>query len=110
MAKIYYNSDTDLKVLSNEVIAVLGYGSQGHAQAQNMKDSGLNVIIGLPKTSKSFEQAKKDGFEVYTPDEACKKATIIQVLTPDTIQSKLYDEVIKPNLTNGKALVFSHGF
>ena len=110
MAKIYYNSDTDLKVLSNEVIAVLGYGSQGHAQAQNMKDSGLNVIIGLPKTSKSFEQAKNDGFEVYTPDKACKKATIIQVLTPDTIQAKLYDEVIKPNLTTGKALVFSHGF
>ena len=110
MAKVYYDKECDLSVLKKEVIAVIGYGSQGHAQAQNMKDSGLNVIIGLREDSSSAKQAKKDGFKVYTPKEAAAKATIIQILAPDTIQAQIYEEDIKPNLTEGKALVFSHGF
>ncbi|MDH5717029.1 MAG: ketol-acid reductoisomerase [Spirochaetia bacterium] len=110
MANLYYDEDCNLDILKNDTIAVIGYGSQGHAQAQNMKDSGLNVIIGLRSSSESVEQAKKDGFEVYDPSDAAQKATIIQILAPDTVQSKLFEEAIKPNLTAGKALVFSHGF
>ncbi len=110
MAKIYYDSDCDISVLKNSTIAVLGFGSQGHAQAQNMRDSGLNVIIGLPSHSKSIEKAKEIGFEVLSPFDACKKAEIIQVLTPDQTQKQLYEESIFPNLSDGKALVFSHGF
>jgi ketol-acid reductoisomerase len=110
MAKIYYDDACDLGVLKGKTIAVLGYGSQGHAQAQNMRDSGLNVIIGLRSDSKSFSQAKEVGFEVLPPFEACKRADIIQVLTPDQTQKALYDESIAPNLQAGKALVFSHGF
>ncbi len=110
MAKIYYEDSCNLDVLKNSVIAVLGYGSQGHAQAQNMRDSGLNVIIGLKPDSRSYAKAKEDGFEVFHPTEACKKADIIQVLTPDQTQLELYKESIEPNLKDGKALVFSHGF
>ncbi|MDH5721546.1 MAG: ketol-acid reductoisomerase [Spirochaetia bacterium] len=110
MANLYYDENCNLDTLKDDVIAVIGYGSQGHAQAQNMKDSGLNVIIGLRSSSSSVEQAKKDGFEVYEPAEAAKKATIIQILAPDTVQAKLFENDIKPNLTAGKALVFSHGF
>lgn len=110
MAKIYYDDSCDLNVLKGLTIAVLGYGSQGHAQAQNMRDSGLNVIIGLKPDSRSVEKAKEDGFEVLHPTDACKKADIIQVLTPDQTQLALYKESIEPNLTQGKALVFSHGF
>ena len=110
MANLYYDDSCDLSVLKEDTIAVIGYGSQGHAQAQNMKDSGLNVIIGLRSDSKSKEQAEKDGFEVLDPAEAAKKATIIQILAPDTIQAKIYEASIKPNLADGKALVFSHGF
>lgn len=110
MAKIYYDDACDLGVLKGKTIAVLGYGSQGHAQAQNMRDSGLNVIIGLRPDSKAVPQAKEVGFEVLSPAEACKKADIIQVLTPDQTQKQLYEESIQPHLTEGKALVFSHGF
>lgn len=110
MAKIYYDDSCDIQELQNTTIAVLGYGSQGHAQAQNMRDSGLHVIIGLPEQSKSRQKAMEDGFEVYEPYVACEKAEIIQVLTPDQTQKQLYDEVIAPNLKEGKALVFSHGF
>jgi len=110
MAKLFYDEDCDLNVLKGSTVAVIGYGSQGHAQAQNMKDSGLNVIIGLRSGSSSVEQAKKDGFEVYEPAEAVKKADIVQVLAPDTVQKKIYDNDIAPNLKKGGALVFSHGF
>lgn len=110
MAKIYYDDSTNISILKDSVIAVLGYGSQGHAQAQNMRDSGLNIIIGLPENSKSIQKAKEDGFDVLIPYEACKKADIIQVLTPDQTQLQLYQESILPNLKEGKALVFSHGF
>ena len=110
MAKLYYDKQCDLSVLKKETVAVIGYGSQGHAQAQNMKDSGLNVIIGLRAGSASAKQAKKDGFKVYSPSDAAKNATIIQILAPDTVQAELYENEIKPHLTKGKALVFSHGF
>ena len=110
MAKVYYDSDADIGLLKESTIAVLGYGSQGHAQAQNMKDSGLTVIIGLRPESKSCSQAKEDGFEVFSPQEAAAQAEIIQVLAPDTVQAQIYEEAIQPNLGAGKALVFSHGF
>ncbi|TGN06979.1 ketol-acid reductoisomerase [Leptospira ilyithenensis] len=110
MANIYYDDSCDLNILKGKTIAVIGYGSQGHAQAQNMKDSGLKVIIGLRDGSKSIAEAKEAGFEVYSVSEAAKKADIIQILAPDTIQAEMYKSEIEPNLTEGKALVFSHGF
>ncbi len=110
MANVYYDDSCNLSLLKDKTIAVLGYGSQGHAQAQNMRDSGLKVIIGLRPGSKSEPIAKQDGFEVYSPSDACAKADIIQILAPDTQQAKIYEEAIKPNLKPGKALVFSHGF
>jgi ketol-acid reductoisomerase len=110
MAQLYYDDSCDLNTLKGKTIAVIGYGSQGHAQAQNMKDSGLKVIIGLKDGSKSAAQAKQDGFEVYNVAEASKKADIIQILAPDTIQADMYEKDIKPGLSAGKALVFSHGF
>jgi ketol-acid reductoisomerase len=110
MAKIYYDSDCDLSILKDKTIAVLGYGSQGHAQAQNMRDTGLKVIIGLRSDSRNVATAKEDGFEVFSPGDACAKADIIQVLAPDQTQGQIYEESIKPHLTAGKALVFSHGF
>ncbi|MCL0032680.1 ketol-acid reductoisomerase [Peptococcaceae bacterium] len=110
MAKIFYDQDADLNVLKDKTIAVLGYGSQGHAQALNLKDSGLNVIIGLKKGSKSWKKAEDAGFEVLTVSEASAKADIIQVLLPDEIQRNVYEQEIKEHLTSGKALMFSHGF
>ncbi|MCZ8343605.1 MAG: ketol-acid reductoisomerase [Leptospira sp.] len=110
MANIYYDDSCDLNILKGKTIAVIGYGSQGHAQAQNMKDSGLKVIIGLRDGSKSVAEAKEAGFEVYNVAEAAKKADIIQVLAPDTIQAEMYKNDIEPHLSEGKALVFSHGF
>lgn len=110
MANIYYDDSCDLNLLKGKTIAVIGYGSQGHAQAQNMKDSGLKVIIGLRDGSKSVKEAKEAGFEVFSVAEAAKKADIIQILAPDTIQADMYKADIEPNLSEGKALVFSHGF
>ena len=110
MAQLFYDADCDLGVLQGKTIAVIGYGSQGHAQAQNMKDSGLKVIIGLKEGSKSIKDAKEAGFEVYTIAEAAKKADIIQILAPDTVQAATYEKDIQPNLQAGNAIVFSHGF
>jgi len=110
MVETFYEKDADLGLLKDKTIAVLGYGSQGHAQAQNLKDSGLKVIIGLKKDSKSKETAQKDGFEVYETSEAVKKGDIIQVLIPDEVQSEVYKKDIEPNLEEGNALGFSHGF
>lgn len=110
MAKMYYEVDANLELLKGKVIAVMGYGSQGHAQAQNLKDSGLNVVIGLRPGSARTERAKAAGFEVMTVEEAAKRADVIQILLPDETQSKVYNEEIKQHLTSGKALVFSHGF
>ena len=107
--KMYYENDADLNVLKGKTIAIIGYGSQGHAQAQNLRDSGLNVIIGL-RPGKSWDQAAEDGFEVFTVDEAARHADVVQILMPDEVQAKVYREQIAPNLKKGGALMFSHGF
>lgn len=110
MAVMYYDKDADLQVLADQVIAVVGYGSQGHAQAQNLRDSGLNVIVANRKGSANYQQAIKDGFEPVSAAEAAAKADVIQLLVPDEVAAKVYKEEILPNLSAGKALVFSHGF
>src|SRR5437762_10875041 len=110
MPKVYTDKDADLKVLANKTCAVLGFGSQGHAHALNLKESGVKVIIGLYEGSKSAAVAKDKGFEVYETGEAVKKADVIFVALPDTKQAKAYLTSIKPNLTKGKTLLFSHGF
>ncbi len=109
MAKVYYDEDASLEHLQGKTVAILGYGSQGHAHALNLRDSGVNVIIGL-RPGKSFEKAKADNFEVLSPAEAAKKADIIMFLLPDPIQKKVYEEAVKPNLSEGKAIAFAHGF
>jgi ketol-acid reductoisomerase len=109
-AKIYSDKDADLNTLKNKTVAVIGFGSQGHAHALNLKESGVKVIIGLYKGSKSIEAAKKFGFKVMTTAEAVKAADIIFVATPDLAIADVYKNDIKPNLTKGKALLFSHGF
>jgi len=108
--KVYYDSDADLGVLKGKTIAILGYGSQGHAQAQNLKESGVNVIVGELKGTKNYDLAVEHGFKPMTASEAASKAEIIQILLPDEIQKKVYEADILPNLKAGKSLVFSHGF
>lgn len=110
MAKMFYESDADLSLLKDKVIAVIGYGSQGHAQAQNLKDSGLDVIVGLRESSRSWTKAEEDGLTVLTVAEAAREADIIQILTPDETQADLYKREIAPYLEPGNALCFSHGF
>lgn len=110
MTQIYYDADADLQVLQGKTIAVMGYGSQGHAQALNLKDSGLDVIVGLRKGSKSWEKAEQNGLKVMTVAEAAAAADIIQVLLPDEKQAEVYENEIVSSLTEGKTLMFSHGF
>ena len=111
MVKVFHDQDADLSVLQGKKIAVLGYGSQGHAQAQNLKDSGMDVIVGLARgIDDSWEKAEAAGMTVMTVAEAAEKGDLIQVLLPDEIQSKVYTAEIAPYLTEGKALMFSHGF
>lgn len=110
MSKIYYQEDCNLANLQGKTIAVIGYGSQGHAHALNAKDSGCNVIIGLYEGSKSWEKAEKAGFKVYTVAEATKIADIIVILINDEHQAKMYKDHIEPNLSAGKMLMFAHGF
>lgn len=110
MAKMYYDSDANLELLAGKVIAVMGYGSQGHAQAQNLKDSGLQVVVGLRPGSRRWKQAEAAGLEVATVAEAAAKAEVIVMLLPDEKQAEVYETQIKPYMTTGKALVFSHGF
>ncbi len=109
-AKIYYQDDCNLAALDGKTIAVIGYGSQGHAHALNAKESGCNVIIGLYEGSKSWKRAEEQGFEVYTAAEAAKKADIIMILINDELQAKMYKESIAPNLEAGNMLMFAHGF
>jgi ketol-acid reductoisomerase len=109
MLKKYYESDADLSVLKGKKIAVIGYGSQGRGQSLNLRDSGLDVIIGLRK-GKSWEAAVKDGMPVMTVAEAAKKADIIQILLPDELQAAVYKNEIMPYLSENKVLMFSHGF
>jgi len=110
MANIYYDEDASLDYLKDKTVAIIGYGSQGHAHALNLRDSGIKVIIGLLAGSRSIEKAKAEGFEVYSPDEAAKKADVIMILTPDTVQPALYQSAILPNFDEGNALAFAHGF
>ena len=110
MVKMYYDNDADLSVLQGKNIAVLGYGSQGHAQAQNLHDSGLNVIVGLRKGSRNWSNAEAAGLKVMTVAEACQAADLIQILLPDEIQAEVYQKEILPYLKEGDCLVFSHGF
>ncbi len=110
MAKIYYQQDCNLSLLDGKTVAVIGYGSQGHAHALNMKDSGVHVVIGLYEGSKSWAKAEAAGFEVYTAAEAAKRADIIMILINDEKQKKMYEESIAPNLQPGNMLMFAHGF
>ena len=110
MAKMYYDNDADLGVLANKTILIIGYGSQGHAQAQNLRDSGLNVIVAeLPGTD-NYRLAESHNFKPVSAKEGAEKADIIQILTQDHIQAKLYKEDVAPFMKSGKTLVFSHGF
>ena len=109
-AKIYYQDDCNLAALDGKTIAVIGYGSQGHAHALNAKESGCHVIIGLYEGSKSWKRAEEQGFEVYTAAEAAKKADIIMIIINDELQAKMYKESIEPNLEAGNMLMFAHGF
>jgi ketol-acid reductoisomerase len=110
MAIMFYDKDADLSIIRQRKVAILGYGSQGHAHALNLKDSGVDVRVGLPEASSSRSKAKAAGVVVGEPSGVCAWADVIMVLTPDTSQAQLYTESIAPNLTPGKALLFAHGF
>lgn len=118
MAKVYYDKDADLKILKDKTICIIGYGSQGHAHALNLKESGCKVIIGYPdadkkdvqKKSKTLQAALKDGFKVLHTPKAVQSAQIIMILAPDESQPKLYHEYVEPNLKKGDMLLFAHGF
>jgi ketol-acid reductoisomerase len=110
MTTIYYNNDANLDLLKNKVVGIIGYGSQGHAHALNLKDSGQNVLIGLYKGSRSWEKAVSDGLEVTLVDELVQSTDIIMMLLPDHSMSKVYNQSIKPHLSTEKTLMFAHGF
>ena len=110
MATIYYDKDADLSLIQSRKVAVIGYGSQGHAHALNLKDSGVTVAVGLPETSRSRAKATAAGLTVKTVADAAAWADVIMVLVPDTTQASLYRDAIAPNLTDGKTLMFAHGF
>lgn len=109
MVQVYYEDSVKENALQGKVIAIIGYGSQGHAHAQNLRDNGNQVIIGI-REGKSAQKAREDGFEVYEVAEATKKADVVMILAPDEIQGNLYENEIKPNLEAGNALAFAHGF
>ena len=110
MAEIFYDKDADLAIIQGKKVAVIGFGSQGHAHSLNLKDSGVDVVVGLKEGSKSKAKAEEQGLKVLTPSEAAAWADVIVVLAPDPKQRDLYTESIEPNLKEGKALVFGHGF
>ncbi|GIK64019.1 MAG: ketol-acid reductoisomerase (NADP(+)) [Chloroflexota bacterium] len=110
MATIYYDKDADLKRLEGKTVAIIGYGSQGHAHALNLRDSGVKVVVGLHEGSKSRAKAQADGLTVLTVAEAAKQGDVVMILIPDTIQADIYNKEIAPNLKAGKTLMFAHGF
>jgi ketol-acid reductoisomerase len=110
MANLYYDKDANLSLIQGKKVAIIGYGSQGHAHALNLRDSGVSVCVGLPANSPSRAKAEKDGVTVKPPAEAAAWADVIMILAPDTRQPKLYKESIEPHLTAGKTLMFAHGF
>jgi ketol-acid reductoisomerase len=110
MAKTFHENDADLKLIKGKKVAIIGYGSQGHAHALNLKESGVEVRVGLPATSKSRSKAENDGLKVEDVATAAKWADVIMLLTPDTSQARIYDQELKPGLTAGKTLMFAHGF
>lgn len=110
MARMYYDTDANLDLLAQKTIAIIGYGSQGHAHALNLKDSGMNAIVGLYPGSKSAEKALAAGIPVHSVSDAAKNADFIMILLPDEVQKSVYKEEIEPNLTAGKVLAFAHGF
>ncbi|GAA4178770.1 ketol-acid reductoisomerase [Gryllotalpicola koreensis] len=110
MAEIYYDNDADLSIIQGKKVAVIGYGSQGHAHAQNLRDSGVEVVIGLREGSKSIQKAQEAGFEVKSNAEAAEWADVIVILAPDQVQRHLYADDIAPHLAAGKVLLFGHGF
>jgi ketol-acid reductoisomerase len=101
MAKMYYDSDCNLGLLKGKTVAIIGYGSQGHAHAQNLNNSGVNVIVGLTPTSEKRQQVEKDGLKVYDTAEAAKLADIIMILVPDQVQADVYEASIKPYMSEG---------
>src|ERR1700709_2233797 len=105
-ARMFYDDDADLSLIQNRTVAVLGYGSQGHAHALSLRDSGVDVRVGLPEGSKSREKAEGAGLRVLTPAAAAAEADVIMILAPDTVQRKLYEADVAPNLKDGDALFF----
>ena len=110
MAKIYYDQDANLDLLKGKTVAIIGYGIQGRGQGLCLKDSGINVVISELPDTPNFTQAQEDGFTPVNADEACRQADVIQILTQDHVQAKVYKDAVRPNLKKGKALCFSHGF
>lgn len=110
MARMYYDEDANLDLLTNKTVAIIGYGSQGHAHALNLKDSGVNVIVGLYPGSKSIKKAEEAGLKVHSVADAAKAADLIMILLPDEAQKSVYKHEIEPNLAPGKILAFAHGF
>lgn len=110
MARMYYDEDANLDLLADKTVAIIGYGSQGHAHALNLKDSGINVIVGLYSGSKSISKAEAAGLKVHSVADAAKAADVIMILLPDEVQKSIYLEEIKPNLSAGNVLAFAHGF
>src|SRR3954465_2338560 len=108
--EIFYDDDADLSVIQGRKVAVIGYGSQGHAHALSLRDSGVDVRVGLPETSKSRAKAEEEGLRVVTPDVAAAEADLVMILAPDTAQRHIYANDIAPNLGDGDALFFGHGF
>src|SRR6476469_8458618 len=108
-AEIFYDDDADLSIIQGRTVAVLGYGSQGHAHALSLRDSGVDVRIGLPEGAKSRPKAEAEGLRVVTPSQAAAEADVIMILAPDTVQRKLYEADVAPNLKDGAALFFGHG-
>src|SRR5690554_79397 len=110
VAKMYYEKDADLNLFSGKRVAIIGYGSQGHAHALNLKDQGVDVVVGLYKGSKSWEKAEQDGLKVMDTDEAVKCSQVVMILVPDEKQKQLYENKVAPYLEEGDALAFAHGF